>query len=198
MQTLNFYSDEYRPQPLRFDSRFGAVVLVISVIMLSIIGGLKSSRTNQLQAQLQNQKGELKETESQTKRLQQQFRGQLISGNLDEKIQQQQKNVNGYRKILAKINQSDSNIPIQYSRLLNQLAAQNTHPVWLTRIIIQSQDLNLYGRSLKPEAIPAYVNALKKSDLLNRQFDELLVSRDEQDTRLINFSLTHGRLPNGR
>lgn len=194
MQSVNFYFDEYRPKPLTFDSRFALLAISTTLILFVGFGVFKSSHLASQTEQLKLKQTQLKKLEADQLVIQQQMRTANKKASLDEQIANRQKSLTRYRKILANMQQPDNYVATPYSLILEQLGEQKSRTVWLTKININSQALSLHGSSTKTEAIPRYVEALKNSDSLKRQFDELKVERDQTDSRFVNFSLTNGRL----
>ena len=198
MQSINFYFDEYRPKPLSFDSRFAGVVIAVSLVMMVIIGLIKSNHISKQEQTLATKQKELKAIEQQVVALQKQLVSGYKAESLDNQIVKQQKNLTSYRKILANMQQPAALQSTKYSQILAQLGEQKGTSVWLTKINIQAQNLTLQGTTVDTQAIPLYVDLLKNADTLKRQFDELKVDRDPENSRLINFSLINGRLSNGQ
>ncbi|TQV71996.1 hypothetical protein FLL45_17655 [Aliikangiella marina] len=194
MQSVNFYLEEYRPKPLSFDSRFALLALVASLIMFIGFGIFKSNHLHSQQQQLSLKQAELKKLESDQLVIQQQMRTNNEKASIDEKIATRQKSLTSFRKILANMSQPGTQVSTPYSQILQQLGEQKSQSVWLTQININSQSLSLQGSSTQTEAIPHYVELLRNSESLKRQFDELKVERDQSDSRYVNFSLTNGRL----
>jgi hypothetical protein len=198
MQSINFYFEEYRPKPLSFDHRFATLVLAISVVMLVVLGTIKSSHLSQQKQAVVTKQADLVKLQQEVVKLQQQLAKDQPAESLDALIIQQQMSLASFRKILASMQQPDVLQPVGYSQILHQLGEQKMSDIWLTQIRINAQLLSLQGSSFKSEAIPEYVDLLKNASALKRQFDELKVERDQQDTQLVNFALLNGRLSNGQ
>lgn len=196
MQSINFYLDEYRPKPLTFDSRFSMVVLAIALVMMVIIGMIETSHLNQMKQQLVDKQLELKQVNDQVVALSKQLKDTNQTESVEAQIHSRQLQLNSYRKILANMIQPKIDASTRYSEIMKQLGEQSGNPVWLTKIQITAQNLSLEGSTLQTKAIPAYVEQLKNSPTLKRQFDELKVERDSENDRLVNFSLSNGRLAN--
>jgi len=196
MQSVNFYLQEYRPKPLTFDSRFALLALVATLILFIGFGVFKSSHLTSQNEQLKQKQAELKKLQADQIVIQQQMRIANEKASIDEQIANRQRSLTSYRKILANMQQPGTQEITPYSLILQQLSEQKSRMVWLTQININAQSLSLQGSSTKTDAIPRYVESLKNSDSLKRQFDELKVERDEKDSRFVNFSLTNGRLSN--
>jgi len=194
MQSVNFYFEEYRPKPLTFDSRFASLALAVSVVMLIILSTIKSTHLSQQEAILANKKAEKSRVEAELIALKKQMAQNNQLESLDVQILTQQKSLTSYRKILANMQQPDPASKTLYSHILAQLGEQKTAKIWLTQINIKAQNLTLQGSALETDAIPHYVALLKDSSALKRQFDELKVERDEDNSRIVNFSLTNGKL----
>lgn len=196
MQSINFYLEEYRPKPLSFDSKFAALAMGIALVMMVVIGVIETTHVSKLEKQLKEKQVELKQISDQVVKLQKQMAesGQVES--IEAKIAARQLSLNSYRKILANMSQPTSQTSTRYSEIMKQLGEQKGASVWLTKIQIAAQNLSLQGSTLETKAIPAYVEELKNSATLKRQFDELTVERDAENDRLVNFSLNNGRLTN--
>lgn len=196
MQFINFYFEEYRPKPLSFDSRFAAIVLLISLISVLILGWLESSEVDNLQQQLQAKKDQVTQLQQQISIIQKQLSRNSAINDLQRQLESGKKELNRYRKVIDLVKTPIAHQMVPYSQILTDLTEQKNDSVWLTKIEVQAENLSLHGTTTKADAVPLYVDGLKQSRTLKRYFDELKIERDEEDKRLINFQLLNGRLIN--
>ncbi|MET1255685.1 PilN domain-containing protein [Aliikangiella maris] len=194
MQTINFYFAEYRPKPLSFDTQFAAILLGVSILSMSIIGFIQSSQLNQLTAINQLKKQQLDKIQAETIQLQKQLNQKQTLQSLDSQIANQKELLIRYRQILNQVGNPAQTQLVLYSDVFSQLAEQKDAGVWLTKISIEKNNLSLEGSSTESISIPKYIDQLKTAPALKRQFDELKVQRDQNNTQIINFALLNGRI----
>lgn len=194
MQSINFYFDEYHPKPISFNSRFALVILIISLIMMVIFGLIKSTHASKQENILAIKNEKLAQTTTELTAMKKELDSSLDTLSIDEQILKEQTNLKSLRDVLLHIANINNKESMQYSQILKQLSEQKTNALWLTDISVNANNLSIKGSTTNAETIPLYVEQLKQSSALKREFDDLNIDRDEDNKRLINFSLSNGRL----
>ncbi len=78
-----------------------------------------------------------------------------------------------------------------YASVLDALARERTDGVWLERIRVQRQgELLLQGRSLRPEAVPAFVHRLgREPEFIGQRFRTVRLDREDGAAESWQFQL---------
>lgn len=194
MQTVNFYLKEYRPKPLSFDSRMAGLTVAIFIVIIIIYGVNDNNQLLELRKISSVKKSQLEALQEDISLYQKELSVQHNKESTNTQLNNYQNELNSYHKLISIVKNPLEKKSLNYSVVLMQLAALTNQSVWLTKIELDKNQLNLYGSSMHVEEIPIYVDQLKKSGALKRQFDELTLERDDNNFKLTHFSLINGKL----
>ena len=193
MQFVNFYLDEYRPKPLSFDLRFAAAIVSIIVVGLIVIGIIQNQQVADAKVHLAEKQQAAAKLLEETQALQKQLAERKDVQSLEKEITIYQSQLTRYQKAIANLHLADKSESDNFSQVLNALSEKQVDAVWLTQIDIDPKNLSLHGSTTKRSAIPDYVANLKQDIVLNRVFDELTIKENQDNRRLMDFSLLNGR-----
>jgi type IV pilus assembly PilN-like protein len=119
-----------------------------------------------------------------------------IEAQIDQDLKSTEAAIAVRRALMSEIRSGDS-ASYAYSEYLRAFARQTVHGLWLTSIQIAEDtgQVNLGGRALQPDLIPALIARLKQEPILRgRPLEALAISRSaagaEQKRAVVDFSLT--------
>lgn len=196
MQRINFYFEQYHPKPLSFDSRFAGLIILISALGFLSIGWIESKKLNDLNQRFIDRQEQLSELQNNIVIAQKKLSKKIRKNDIQESLAVAKQDLIRYKKLSSIVNLPIKKMMINYSQILSDLSNKLIQSVWLTQINISENHLNLKGSSTNTESIPEYINQLKKSDSLNRYFDELKIERNQNNSLLVDFQLINGQLIN--
>lgn len=194
MQSINFYFEEYHPKPLSFDSRFFALVLLLCLIGLVAISWIEQSKLNELKRDLAAKQAQSQKLQQEVADIQKKLSVKKNFEVFKSELAANKQELLSYKKLAAAIETPQKQQSVEYSKIFLHLSKQIIHPVWLTQIQINEDQLTIKGSSTDVQAIPKYVNQLNQVEVLKRYFDELKILRNEDNNRVVDFQLTNGKL----
>lgn len=192
-QFVNFYFEQYHPQPLTFNSHFALTALAVSLLGLVIIGWQESVKTSQLEQLLQNKNQSFNSIQNDLNEMQRSLAKKLNQQSWQLDLEKSQKELNSYRHLVNMVNLPVTQQDTRYSQAFEDLARHPTESVWITRISISASSIDLYGSSDSTEQIPKYIEDLSQLSSFNRYFGALSIERDPLHHQLIHFELTNGK-----
>ncbi|TQV88532.1 PilN domain-containing protein [Aliikangiella coralliicola] len=198
MQRVNFYFDEYKPKPLSFNSQFALSIFALTFIGLIVIGSILSVEKSDMEKRLAEKQVRFAKLQTEITQLTQKLKQDSEIQALEIELNNSLKMLNQYRKVIGLVKTPQKSQSDIYSQILQELSERKADSIWLTEINIDAQNLSLHGTTTKTDSIPRYVDELKDASSLKRQFDELQITRDGKNNRLINFSLINGKKFDGQ
>ncbi len=193
MQFVNFYLEEYRPKPLSFDLRFAIAIVAIILVGLAVIGAIQNQQVAEARNRLTEKQQVAAKLLEETQVLQKQLAKRKDVQTLEREILVYQQQLSRYQKAIANLHLADKAETDNFSQVLSALSEKQIDAIWLTKIDIDAKNISLYGSTTKRSAIPDYVANLKRDTTLNRVFDELTIKENQDNRRLMDFSLLNGR-----
>ncbi|WP_168171428.1 PilN domain-containing protein [Lacimicrobium sp. SS2-24] len=121
---------------------------------------------------------------------------QQISAELDaepdrrlvQQAENLQKEIRAQAYLLGRLDSQQHSGQGTYAQLLEALAQHHHQDIWLTQITLSQGKLQLEGRTLNAESVPAWLQGLSQSEYFTgTEFGSLKVFRDED--RQLNFVL---------
>lgn len=98
--------------------------------------------------------------------------------------------VNDRDRVLAILKNSDLDNIHGYSRYMEAFARQIVPGLWLTGFSISGKEMEIQGRTLSPDLVPAYINRLNKEDVMRGiTFASLEMQLPEKAANYLEFSL---------
>lgn len=195
-QSVNFYLSEYQPKPLEFGFKFAVSVAAVFILAFFGYGYLQNQQLSQLEQQFTDNQIKLQKTQELIKKIQKQRGKTSPTQNIQKQILRKQKELVASKKLLAKVINKKAIKPVSYSQVLNALSQQKEKRLWLTKIDLYPESINLTGQATDPAAIPAYIAKMATNNLLSSEFEEFQIKRDINDRRIVNFSMNNGRYKN--
>jgi len=195
-QSVNFYLSEYQPKPLEFGFKFAASIAIVFTLAFLGYGHLQNQQLSQLEQQFADNQKKLDKTQESIKKIQKQRGKTSPTQNIQKQILRKQKELIASKKLLAKVIKQKATKPVNYSQVLNALSQQKEKHLWLTKIDLYPESINLTGQATDPAAIPDYIAKMATNNLLSSEFEEFEIKRDINDRRIVNFSMNNGRYKN--
>lgn len=200
MQQINLYTQELRPQHVVLPltqmvaglSALIVVLLVISfiyriqVVALEVQVPAKQQGIDQLQQRVSTKEAQLQGMQKDES---------LIT--LNHKLAQQ---VEARKQLLTRLGSVVTANRYPFSNLLIGLARQRVDQLWLTHIQFANggETVGLQGKTLQAEAVPHYLQMLRgEALLLGRSFDLFQLNTDEEQDKILHFTLSSSLLTSG-
>jgi len=195
-QSVNFYLDQYKPKPLEFGFKFATSVAAVFVLTFFGYGYIQNQQLAQITLQLTNNQSKLEQMQESIKKIQKQRGKNQSIENIQKRILRKQKELVSSKKLLANVINKETVKPVNYSQVLDALSQQKVKFIWLTKIDLYPESINLTGQTTNPTAIPNYIASMASNDVLSSEFEEFKIERDVNDQRIVNFSMNNGRYNN--
>jgi len=195
-QSVNFYLNQYKPKPLEFGFKFASSMAAAFMLSFFGFGYIQNQQLAQLNQQLSDNQSELTKIQFIIKKLQKQREKKQSPENIEKRILRKQKELISSKKLLAKVINKKPTKPVSYSSVLSALSQQKINSLWLTKIDLYPETINLTGQTTNPSSIPNYISSMSDNEVLNSEFKEFKIERDENDSRIVNFSMNSGRYKN--
>lgn len=192
MQQINFYQLEFQPKQISFPAKN---ILIVSILVLALVALFSlyfSHKIEQQTSVISKQQLRLDTSQNQLAALQQQLKSSAMSPLL----------IAEYDALVEKLNtEKATNVFLAsqhlgnhqgYTGLLEALSSQSINGVWLVSfsLIDSTQKLELQGRTINPELIPAYIESLAKSDRFQgQQFSVFEIKKPSDDVNYYQFKL---------
>ena len=193
LQSVNFYQKQYQPKPLEFGFKFASSLVAVFFIAFVGYGLMQQKQLNSLdQQQLNNQK-ELEKIQISLDKLEKSYKKKDALVSLDQQIIDKQNRLVASQQLLSSVAGKSPTKATPYSEVLWALSNQKTDSLWLTKITLFPDSINLSGQTTKPKSIPNYIAAMAIDGVLRSQFEEFQIERNETDSRVVNFFMNNGR-----
>jgi Tfp pilus assembly protein PilN len=192
MQQVNLYTDAFRPQKVVL-SLEQIVLIAVSAIVIVIIATLflnaslaKSEKRIQTeQVRVDKLSSQLVVLEDKAKYLRQDDSLMAANQRVSEKLSARRQMIKVLDRVVVKDDEGFSNI-------LLSLARQKTAGLWLTSIEVgaSGKSMTIEGTTLNANAVPAYLQNLRKEDgFIGRTFTLFNLDADPDKPNQLDFSL---------
>ncbi|MEW6352741.1 MAG: PilN domain-containing protein [Pseudomonadota bacterium] len=192
MQQINLYQPIFRKQRKVFSA------LALFQVCLAMIAGLlliyvyarwQVQELEQVLARLQAQQvAAVSRVEDLNKR----YAGRTKSAALEQEVARLEADVAAKQTVLQSFSGGGFGNSAGFSKYLEGLAKQRVEGMWLTGLSISAGGgaLTIFGSTLAPELVPAFLQQLgKEPAFAGAEFKTLLMERPNTDTARIDFTL---------
>jgi hypothetical protein len=193
-QSIDLYLDEFKPQPLTFNSVFAAYTTAALIILAIAFGVWQEHQLTQLENRKLAAENRYKQLQEQFERSEQSLAQLQESDNSSQLLAQKQAELLALNKIVSQLKRRELQNEIPYSAILQALEALDLKRIWLTEIVVDEGVLSLKGSTTRREQIPRYIEALSMHKPLKRKFAEMHIEQDSQRQNLYHFDLKNGAL----
>jgi Tfp pilus assembly protein PilN len=179
---VNLFTDEYKPQQMLVTLGFAGVVWSFTVVVIAVFtfAAYSSWRTEADAAEPFANAHE--EKQSMINILTETRDGRLNDETLMLQIESLQKQVQARALLINELEKKEQLKNQGFSTLLHDLAYHHQDGVWLKRIRVSEQQLQLMGGTADAAAVPQWIKNLKQADyFIDRKFAGATLYRDEFD-----------------
>jgi MSHA biogenesis protein MshI len=179
--SLNLYQAQFRPHFVWMTlSHLSGICFVLVALLFLVSGFLQQENAN-----VDEQLIEVQTTLSQQRAILDEMSNILAQRTEDPELiatlTSLSSNIQGKETLLARLEELDQQQSNSFSNMLTSLAKIDANNVWLTRIQVIENDLNMQGVISSPNALPLWIRSLSDTEYFaNRTFREAHISRDEQ------------------
>ncbi len=200
MQQINLYTQELKPKHIVLPLSQMATGLSLLIVVLLIFLFFYRAQVVALEAQVPAKQQGVEQIQQRVMTKEEQLRGMqkdesLIT--LNHKLSQQ---VEARKQLLARLGSVVTANRYPFSNLLIGLARQRVETLWLTHIQFANggETVGLQGKAIKADAVPHYLQMLRgEALLLGRSFDLFQLTIDEDQEKILHFTLSSSLLNMG-
>jgi hypothetical protein len=192
MQQVNLYTDEFRPKKVVLSleqiiliSVCMIVLVVITTLFLNASLAKSEKRIQSEQIRIEKLSSQLVVLEDKAKLLRQDDSLMAANQRLSAKLAARRQMIEVLDRVVVKDDEGFSNI-------LLSLARQKTEGLWLTSIHVgaSGKNMKIEGTTLNANAVPAYLQNLRKEDgFVGRTFTLFNLDADPDKANRLDFSL---------
>jgi len=166
-QQINLYNEAFRKQKKPFSALAMAQALGFIAIGTLVVAGYTGYRVRALAALDAQAQRQLEGQQAQLALLAKE-QGQGRNGSLADELVRLESQAKTRRDLLSSLRTGALGNVEGFSRYLAAFARQRTDGVWLTGLAIggDENELQVRGRVLRPELVPAYLRALNNEDVM--------------------------------
>lgn len=173
-QQINLYNPILLRQKKIFSARAMAQSLIVLVLGILVFYGYARYQVASLQSASSFSEKRLENAQARFGRLSQQFSPPVKSAALDLQISQVETDLKKLTQTQVALKQSGALEGGGFSPYFQAMARQIVDGLWLTGIAVESGDMRISGRALKPELVPIYIRRLSTEPAMRgRQFSTL-------------------------
>lgn len=175
-QQINLFNPIFREQKKYLSAVTMAQALGLILLGSVLIGGYASYRSSQLHAEAAAVDTQLKAAQERLAKVTQAFAPRQKSQALEQEIRNMEMELQSLQKVAVILNEGELGNKDGYADYFRAFARQILDGVWLTGFSLHGAgaEIELRGRALQPERIPAYINRLgKESVLQGKSFSNL-------------------------
>lgn len=198
MQQINLYQDRFKEKRVLLSA-----VDSITLFVLSIVGiALGSYYLNFSQQQAVNTQTDIAANKKQIEQRLQTAKSTIeditSEVGLDEKINAAQQEIRSSQNIIQFLNTQQFGSGEGFSSFLQAFSRLSTNGVWLEKIHISENQLNLLGSSTSGELIPQYFQQFESESIFKgMSFDVFEIFRSEAEPWRVDFKLSTQEDKNG-
>jgi len=192
MQQVNLYTDAFRPQKVVLSLEqillivvCSIVIVVIATLFLNASLAKSEQRIQQEQMRVDKLTSQVAILEEKAKLLRQDDSLMAANQRLSAKLTARRQMIDVLDSVVVKDDEGFSNI-------LLSLARQKTEGLWLTSIYVgaSGKNMTIEGTTLNANAVPAYLQNLRKEDgFIGRTFTLFNLDADPDKPSRLDFSL---------
>jgi hypothetical protein len=162
----------FNPIFLKQKKHFSAVAMVQALGIILLAAVLLSLYASFKQARLVKEAGatteQLKAAQSQLTQVSAAYRPRKKSEALENDVKKMEAELRSLQQVSATLHQGEFGNTKGFAEYLRALSRQVVHGVWLTGFNVQGagNEIGIQGRALQPELVPAYLNRLKREQVM--------------------------------
>lgn len=168
-QQINLYNPLLLRQQKIFSARTMLQALAVLVLGMVVFGGYAKYQVAQLANSTAAAEKRLKAEQERTLRLTQQFAPRKKSGELEVEIQRAEQQLQSLKQVLSLVQQGSIGSQRGFSGYFQALARQSMEGLWLTGFAVAGTQMEIAGRTLKPELLPDYLRRLGEEKTMQGQ-----------------------------
>ncbi|WP_113907015.1 PilN domain-containing protein [Aliidiomarina celeris] len=187
-QHINLYHSSL--QPVREVLTGSRVLLAVAVVVVLMLGwrGVLEIQHRAVLSEARALAAEQEQQRSDMTSLSQAIGQRRLDRALSTQVANLERDVTARRALLQEFQRRGEIRNVNYSPLLHELASIHRDGLWLTRISISAQGIELHGRTTSAVLIPQWMRGFENTQTLSPfQFSVVELRRDDQD--LLNFAL---------
>lgn len=178
-QQINLFNPLFLRQKRYFSARTMAQGLGIIAVALVAYYAVVAAQAGSLSAQRADADAQLEQARQQLTALAADAKGRGKSAALADELNRAETELDGQQRLLKALRGGPLGDTAGFSRYLAAFARRPLEGLWLTRVSVSAggASLDLRGRALRAELLPAYIALLNREDTLRGQsFGELRMS----------------------
>ena len=179
--SLNLYQAQFRPHFVWMTlSHLSAICLVLVALLVLVSGFLQQENAN-VDTQLKKAQTTLNQQQAILDEMSTALAQRTEDPELIATLTSLSSNIQGKEALLARLDELGQQQSNSFSNMLTSLAKIDANNLWLTRIQVVDNDLNMQGVIASPNALPLWIRSLSDTEYFaNRTFREAHISRDKQ------------------
>ena len=192
-QQVNFYRDEFKKPEIKLPARQMLQVFALVLAGFLVVGSYQVWELKSLKAKIAEQEKRRNQLNEQYERLAASFVEPTEDPALLAKLKKLNRDAQQKQKLRDfLLTESDKSL-FSFASVLDGLAQNDVSNIWLTQISITTDGsrYELKGVTRHADAIPAYIEALKKAEALQgTSFSIFNIERDKESEELLHFTLS--------
>ncbi len=167
-QQINLYNPIYKQQKKYLSAVTMGQALGLILLGSLVLTGYAAYRSNRIQAEAAVLATQLTEVQNLQSRIAVEYPPRRKSTSLEAEVRQTEADLQSLQGVANILEQGDLGNTKGYARYLQAFARQIIDGVWLTGLSIHGAgaEIELKGRAVNPELIPAYIGRLKGEPVL--------------------------------
>ncbi len=190
MQTVNLYNGMLLPKPEELPIQNLLLSTMAGILIAAIFWFVNWNGIEQVRTQHQvlfEQKEKLKEQVEQLQEIIPSVEEKIRAENKISKMQRQLQFQQQTARLITQLNQKQT---AGYFGVLSNLAELNKKSYWFTRIMLNSDQLNLEGKTFESAAVANMVTQLQQlPNTKNVNFSKVIIEREKSRDRAASFFL---------
>lgn len=179
-QQINLYNPIFLRQQKVFSARTMLQSLAAIIVGMGVFAGYAQYQVAQLALEAASAEKRLQAEQERALRLAQQFAPKKKSADLDTGIKQAEQQVQALQQVLAQVQQGGVGSQQGFSAYFQALARQSMDGLWLTGFTVAGKQMEIAGRTLRPELLPEYLRRLGEETIMQgRTFAALEMRRPQ-------------------
>lgn len=194
-QTVNLYTEAFRPSREWLTLKRAAVALVIVLVLVAAVSGVAQYRLAGAEATLADLERREERQQQAVEALQEDLEARQKDPELEEQVARLEQRVKDRRRLVERADSVAQASSEGFSPYLEGLARQSLDGLWLTRIRVDlmRDRLGLTGRTGDGQKVPEYLQSLREESVFSgRRFARFSIERSEEGAPL-NFQVASTR-----
>lgn len=190
--SINFYTDDLKPRIEIITLSFVLTMAIVSVALMLGISWWAASHHETVKSQGQQLSNQRTSLESQIKSLSEALTSRRPEQALLMEVASAEKTLQDNKLLLARLNDRSRLASHDYPSLMLDLAKAHHQDVWLSRILVNGEQVYLQGSASAAESVPEWIAQLSDVAFFHGvEFESAQIS--ENDQQQVDFVL--GALP---